>query len=133
MSVDRTVTEYLGIGIEEVRTDKRRLGYKLTQEGIIKKTLSTTVITDCNVKATPTSGEAPLGINLDGDPDRYQTKCLYDSIIGMMMHLDSNSRPEIQFAVHKCAQFNQNYRASHEDAIISIWRYLKDTKKGANN
>ena len=45
MSVDRTVTEYLGIGIEEVRTDKRRLGYKLTQEGIIKKTLSTTVIT----------------------------------------------------------------------------------------
>ena len=46
MSVDGTVTEYLEIRIKEVRTDKGKLGYQLTQEGLIKKTLLTTGITD---------------------------------------------------------------------------------------
>ena len=40
-----------------------------------------------------------------------------------------NSRLEIQFSVHECAQFTHNYRASHEDAIIKICRYLKYTWK----
>ena len=55
IGVDGTVTEYLGIVIEEVRTDKGNFGYQLTQEGLIKNILSTTGITDCNIKVTPTS------------------------------------------------------------------------------
>ena len=56
MGVDRTVTEYLRIGIEEVRIDKGKFGYELTQKGLLKKILSTAGIKDCNGKATPTSG-----------------------------------------------------------------------------
>ena len=67
MSVDSTVTEYLGIGIEDVSKSKGKLGYQITQEGPIKNILSTTGMTDCNVKATPTSGGTPLGTNLDVD------------------------------------------------------------------
>jgi len=41
--------------------------------------------------------------------------------------LASNSRPDIQYAVHQCARFTHNPRASHEQAILRICRYLKDT------
>ena len=71
MSVDGTVIEYLGIGIGEVRTDKGKLGYQITQERIINKILSTSVMIDCNGKVNPNLGEAPLGTNTYGDPDRY--------------------------------------------------------------
>ena len=46
-----------------------------------------------------------------------------------MMYLASNSRPEIQFSVQKCASFLHNYWESHEDAIIRICRYHRDTQK----
>ena len=108
MIVEVTVNEYRGIGIEEFRTDKRRLGYQLTLKGLIKKILSITGITDCNRKSNPTSGEALLGPNPDIDPYRYQTKWSYASIIGMIMYLAFNSLPEIQFSAHQCARFMHN-------------------------
>ena len=70
-----------------------------------------------------------MGTNPDREPARYQTKWLHTSIIGMMMYLASNSCPEIQFDVHQCDRFTQNYQASHEYAIIHICCYLKDTQK----
>ena len=45
------------------------------------------------------------------------------------MYIASNSQPEIQFYFHKCDIFTHNYRASHEDAIICTYRYLKETQK----
>ena len=59
MIVEVTVNEYRGIGIEEFRTDEGKLGYHIAQEGLIKKTLSTTGMAECKGKATTTSGEAP--------------------------------------------------------------------------
>ena len=54
MSLDGTITKYPEIEIEEVRTDKGKLGYQLTQEGLIKKIHSTTGMTDYNRNANPT-------------------------------------------------------------------------------
>ena len=129
MSVDGTVTEYLGIGIEEVRKDKGKLRYQITQEGLITNILSTTGITDYNGKATTTSGEAPLQTNLYDDPYSYHTKWLYASIIGMMTYLAYIFLLEIQFSVHQCDLFTHNYQASHGDAIIHTCCYLKETHK----
>ena len=81
-----------------------------------------------NRKVIPTSEEAPLVTNPDGDPDRYK-KWSYASVIGMMMYLDSNSRMVIQIYALQCDCLTQNYQASHEDAIICICCYLKDTQK----
>ena len=47
----------------------------------------------------------------------------------MMIYLDSYSRLEIQFSVHLCDCLTHNYRELHEDAIICICCYLKDTHK----
>ena len=50
----------------------------------------------------------------------------------MMLYLANNSRPEIAFAVHQCARFTHCVRASHEDAILGICRYLKETRFDGN-
>ena len=69
-----------------------------------------------------------MGTNPDGDPAPYILKRSYASIIEMMIYLASNSRPEIQFSIHQCDCFTQNYRASHEDTIIRTRLYLEDTQ-----
>jgi hypothetical protein len=45
----------------------------------------------------------------------------------MLMYLSSNSRPDIQFAVHQCARFTHSPRKIHEEAVKHICRYLKGT------
>ena len=47
----------------------------------------------------------------------------------MLLYLASNSRPDISFAVHQCARFTHNTRAIHEDAVLRICRYLKNTSE----
>ena len=128
MSIDGDVKEYLGIGINK-RTKEEGGGYVLHQTGLINKILATTGMTDCNGKKTPTTSDAPLGTNPRVDPARYQNKWSYASVVGMMMYLASNSQPEIQFAVHQCARFTHNFNSTHEDAILRICRYLKETNK----
>ena len=52
----------------------------------------------------------------------------YASVVGMMMYVSSNTRPDIQFAVHQFARFVQRPMKAHKDAIKRICRYLVGTK-----
>ena len=52
----------------------------------------------------------------------------YASVIGMILHLESNTRPDVYFSVHQCARFTHNNKVSHETDVKSICRYLQDTK-----
>jgi hypothetical protein len=52
----------------------------------------------------------------------------YASVVGMMMYLASNSRPDIAFAVHQCTRFTHCARRVHEKALKRIARYLKGTR-----
>jgi hypothetical protein len=45
----------------------------------------------------------------------------------MLMYLSSNSRPDIQFAVHQCARFTHMPRKSHAEGVKRICRYLAGT------
>jgi hypothetical protein len=81
-------------------------------------------------KVTPTSGK-PL------EQDECGEECIekwdYASVVGMLMYLSSNSRPDIAFAVHQCAHFSFNPKKRHEEALKRIVRYLKVTKdRGLN-
>jgi hypothetical protein len=49
----------------------------------------------------------------------------YLSVVGMMMYLASNSRPDIAYAVHSCARFSHSLKQSHEIAWKRIAQYLK--------
>ena len=46
----------------------------------------------------------------------------------MLLYLASNTRPDIQFAVHQVARFSHDPKQSHAQAIKRIARYLLSTK-----
>lgn len=122
-SNEDTVYAFLGV---DVMTDKERGTITLRQTGLIDKILKTCNMENCNTKATPCNVE-PLGTDANGK--RCEAEWDYASVVGMLMYLCSNSRPDIQFAVHQCARFTHSPRASHEQAILRICRYLKGTRE----
>jgi len=82
--------------------------YTMTQEGLIKKVLKTTAMEGSNRKTTPANA-TPLGIDEHGK--LYKEDWNYASVIGMLLYLSSNTRRDIQFAVHQCARFIHNPRS----------------------
>ena len=67
----------------------------------------------------------PLGKDLDGD--KFDEDWEYATVVGMMMYLAQNSRPDITYAVHQCARFTHAPRSSHATGIKRILRYLQGT------
>ena len=54
----------------------------------------------CNRLLTPTKVKAPLGKDMDGSEAKRDWHNSYDSVIGMMLYLESNITPDISFDVH---------------------------------
>ena len=111
-------SEFLGIKFVH---DKETGAITAMQHGLIKKILAATSMEDCNpnwVPATPTA----LGIDPDGEP--MDEEWSYPSIIGMLLYLSTNTRPD---AVSQVARFNHSPKKSHVTAIKMIIHYLKHT------
>ena len=121
MTVEGDVSAYLGIDFERLSNGQ----IKLKQYGLIDKVLNATGLQDCNPDKTPAS-QKPLGKDQDGED--YAEQWSYASVVGMLLYLASNSRPEIAYAVHQCARFTHNPKASHAKAVKRICRYLKGTR-----
>ena len=114
------VSAFLGIKIEQ----KGDSEFYLSQPGLINKVLNAAGMEDCNPNTSPSTLE-PLGPDLDGSI--FSEKWEYSSIIGMLMYLANNTRPDIAHAVHSCARFSHNPKQSHSTAVKHILRYLKGT------
>ena len=52
----------------------------------------------------------------------------YLSVVGMLLYLSCNTRPDITFAVSQVARFSNNPKQSHAKAIKTIVRYLVGTR-----
>lgn len=112
---------FLGVAIT---TDK--FGAKtLAQVGLIDRILRMTDMLHSTGKATPAAYGA-LGKDLNGKPRLESWN--YRAVIGMMLYLSSNSRPDIAFAVNQCARYCSNPTLTHEIAVKRIVRYLKQTR-----
>ena len=126
MNVEQNVTAFLGIQINQ----KKDSCYKFTQTGLINKVLAATGMEDCNSKPAFCSGDGKLlGSDLEGAPAKKEW--LFSSVVGMLLYLASNSRPDIAFAAHQCACFNHSPKASHEAAVLRICCFCKEPKKMA--
>jgi hypothetical protein len=115
------VGDFLGIRIEKAGPKK----FHLTQTGLINKVLKEVDMENCNTVNTPAL-TTPLGIDKLDEP--FNEDWDYASIVGMLMYLANNSRPDIAYAVHQCARFTHCQRNSHSVAIKRILRYLQGTK-----
>lgn len=79
---------------------------------------------NCNPNWVPAAKEA-LGIDPEGEP--MEEDWSYPSVVGMLLYLSTNTRPDIAFAVSQVARFNHNPKKSHATAIKMIVRYLART------
>ena len=116
-----TFADFLGIKFERDSTNNT---VTLTQKGLIQKIIAATGMEDCNPNWVPTS-LAALGIDPDGPP--MDESWSYSSIVGMLLYLSTNTRPDIAFAVSQVARFNHSPKKSHATAIKTIVRYLHRT------
>lgn len=114
---------YAFLGVQVERSEDGQITLK--QSGLIEKVIRATGLQDANSKATPAEG-SPLGSDLDGEDMVEDWN--YASVIGMLMYLASNSRPDIQFSVHQCARFTHSPKQKHANAVKRIVRYLLGTK-----
>ena len=116
--------ELLGIDINTLDDGR----FKFCQNGLIYKASEVTGMDHFNGFPTQTKVEANLG----RDENCYEAKRdwpnSYASVIGMMLYLVSNTRPDKSFSVHQWAWFTDNTKASHETTVKRICWYLQGTK-----
>ena len=98
---------------------------ELTQTGLIDKIVAATNLTSCKPNKTPAL-QLALGSDPDGEP--MSETWSYPSIIGMLLYLSTNTRPDIAFAVSQVARFSSNPKQTHATAVKMIVRYLKGTR-----
>ena len=98
---------------------------ELLQTGLIDRIIYALGLKGATSKRTPAE-YGSLGSDKDG-ADRNEAFS-YPSVIGMLMYLTGNSRPELSFAVHQCARYTHDPKASHENAVKRIGRYLVGTR-----
>ena len=98
---------------------------ELKQLGLIDRIIQDTGMEDCNPSSTPADPKT-LGKDKYGAP--FSETWTYRSVVGRLLYLAGNSRPDIAFAVHQVARFAHEPKHSHAVAIKRIVRYLKCTR-----
>uniref|UniRef100_A0A7S4AV79 Reverse transcriptase Ty1/copia-type domain-containing protein n=2 Tax=Pseudo-nitzschia australis TaxID=44445 RepID=A0A7S4AV79_9STRA len=121
LDIQDDFSSYLGIGIETASDGTRHM----TQKGLIKKIVNITGLQDCNPNWTPTA-QVSLSSNPDGEPYDQQ-EWSYPSVVGMLLYLSNNTRPDITFSVSQVARFTSNPKKSHAVALKRTGRYLAKT------
>lgn len=117
---DGDIYGFLGINFQ-----KKGLQIELTQTGLIEKVIKFTGMEGASSKSTPAAQE-PLGSDVMGAP--FDEEWGYPAAVGMLLYISSNTRPDIQFAVHQVARFSHNPKKSHGQALKRIVRYLIETR-----
>ena len=120
LTMEGDFSEYLGIKLER----RSNGSVEMTQKGLIAKIIQATGLENCHPNWTPCSqvclGSDPTGENHNGPWS-------YASIVGMLIYLTTNTRPDIGFAVSQVARFTSAPKVSHVSAVKTIVRYLKRT------
>ena len=119
------LNEYLGIKVERAKKGKART---LTQPTLIKRILKTVGLSEDREKGRPVRTPATKVLHKDVGGHARKLKWDYRSVIGMLNWLTRSTRPDILFAVSQVGRFMAFPKKSHEDAVMRICAYLRDTK-----
>ena len=112
-SKGESFSEFLGIDIKTLDD----VVFQFWKTGLIRKLLEAKGMEQCNGFPTPTKVESPLGTDTNGSEDKRDCPNSYASVIGMMLYLASNTRPDISFYVHQCDRFTYKTKALHDTAV----------------
>ena len=115
-----TFEDYLGIRFSSLPNGS----IHMTQSCLIQKIIAATGMKNCNANKVPAL-KSNLGKDPNGEPmtDDFN----YRSVVGMLLYLSGNTRPDITFAVSQVARFTHDPKKSHATAVKMIVRYLSGT------
>lgn len=120
------LNEYLGIKVERTKDGK---GCTLTQPNLIRQILKAVDLPEERRKnKRPVRTPATKVLHKDVGGHARQLRWDYRSIMGMLNWLARSSRPDILFAVSQAGRFMAYPKKCHEDAVMRICEYLRDTK-----
>lgn len=128
LEVEDSVDGFLGIKVERKPNEEGEEEIHLTQSGLIERVIVALGLDSQSSNGTriPAEANKPLPKDPEGDPCDQGFN--YPSVVGMMMYLCNNSRPDIAFAVHQCARHSFRPTRLHAQYLIKIGRYLIATK-----
>jgi hypothetical protein len=116
-----TFTDFLGINVTKNLANGT---LTLTQKGLIQKIKDATGMSDSNFNWTP-AAQAALGTDPDGPP--MEEAWSYRSIVGMLLYLSTNTRPDIAVAVSQVARLCHSPKKIHASAVKTLVCYLHRT------
>lgn len=90
------------LGVLMVRDETKGTTPELTQTGIINPIIKALGLEGAPAKKTP-SKHGTLPKKANGEPRNKTWN--YPSVVGMMLYLSANSRPDITFAVDQCCWY----------------------------
>ena len=122
LTKEGSFTEYLGINY----THNKDGSILMNQPGLVDKIITASGMENCNPNRTPCTREA-LALDPEGKP--MTDKWNYRSIVGMLLYLATNTRPDIAYAVSQVARFSHSPKQSHATAVKTIVRYLSGTRE----
>ena len=64
----------------------------------------------------------------DTDAESIEANFHYHSVIGKLNFLEKSTHPDISVSIHQCAQFQDNPKKSHLQAVRTIGHYLIGTR-----
>jgi hypothetical protein len=110
------------LGVTVTRHDDG--GYSLTQPNYVSELLSKFNMDNCSTRITPMS----VGLKLSKDDgDILPDDNLYQALVGSLLYLSVNTRPDISHAVGVLSRFMSCPRDTHWEAAKHVLRYLAGT------
>ena len=122
----------LVVGIT-LHQDRAKKTIMLSQTTLINKIISAYGQADAKTATTPIAHgtqllkPSPLTL-LDDTKCERLTTLPYHSLVGSLMYIASESRPDIMFTVSKLSCFLDCYHETHWQAAVCVVQYLKGTR-----
>ena len=118
-------TTYLGM---EITWDLAAKTLTICQRKHIESVLKLHGMENCSSVATPMVSGAILQKAKDQEIPTQELVTAYQSMLGSLMYIMTQSRPDIAFAVSKLSQYVSRPTKTHWEALKQVLRYLSGTK-----
>ena len=123
LTKESTFAKFLGIQYKALDDGS----VELTQQGLIKKVIAATGLEECKPNRIPATEQ----LSKDEDGEDMKESWSYPSVIGMLLYLSTNTRPDIIFAVSQAARFTHNPKQSHATAVKTIRHDCQETQNSS--
>ena len=120
-----SISFYLGLKVER---DRIKRTIKLSQPAYIDKVFSRFYLDQAHAVNTPMKETALLQPRTESQASAAERE-KYQGITGYIMFFMVETRPDIAFAISIARRFTKNLGYQHTEAVKTILRYLKGSKK----